>query len=344
MKTSLYRDKLWVFKSGISTAFRHQQIALSKSGVEVTTELADDCEVVHFNWYSPLSLQTLKRVRAQGKKAVVFAHTANDLRQSFKYSSLVEPLIRRYLARFYSAGDLLVCPSEYCRSLIQGKDYGVTKNVHVISNGVDTEKFVFSEEKRQLYRERFHLDRPTVVTAGQFIPRKGVVDFFDVARKMPDYQFVWFGPITNRWLSFSKTMRHAMKTKPDNLIVAGFVDDIVAALCCGDVFLFPSYEENQGIALLEAACVGLPIVLRPLPVFKGWLVPGENCLAATDVDGFAEGIRKVHEDRQLRSTLVANAQRMAQGHNLKAIGEQLLKAYEEELGIAAWPAARPAFA
>lgn len=344
MKTSLYRDRLWVFKSGISTAFRHQQIALAKAGVEVTTELADDSDVVHFNWYSPLSLQALKRVQARGKKAVVFAHTANDLRQSFKYSSLVEPLIRRYLTRFYSMADLLVCPSEYCRSLIQGDGYGVTKNVHVISNGVDTEKFVFSDEKRRQYRERFKLDRPTVVTAGQFIPRKGVVDFFDVARTMPDYTFIWFGPITNKWLSFSKTMRHAMDTKPDNLIVAGFVDDIVAALCCGDVFLFPSYEENQGIALLEAACIGLPIVLRPLPVFDGWLVPNKNCLAATDVAGFAECVRRAHEDKHLRSALVDNAHTMAMSHNLKAIGEKLLNAYEEELGIATEPAVRAAFA
>ena len=338
MKTSLYRDKLWVFKSGISTAYRHQQIALAKSGVDVSTRLESDSEVVHFNWYSPLSLSRLKRMKAMGKKVVVFAHTANDLRQSFKFSGLVEPIIRRYLAKFYSAADLLVCPTEYCKRLITGQGYGVTKNIHVISNGVDTDKFVFSEAKRRAYREKFNLRGSTVVTAGQFIPRKGVVDFINVARAMPDFTFLWFGPVTNRWFSFSRLMRRALKTKPDNFILAGYVDDIVAALCCGDVFLFPSYEENQGIALLEAACIGLPIVLRPLPVFEGWLEPGQNCLAATTVEGFAEAVRKVHEDSALRARLSANAQQMAMSHNLAAVGEQLVNAYKTELGLIARPA------
>jgi len=333
MKTSLYRDRLWVFKSGISTAFRHQQIALGKVGVHVTTELEPDSDVVHFNWYSPLSRHAVNQVRARHQKVVVFAHTANDLRNSFKYSTTVEPFVRRYLAGFYSKADLLIAPTEYCRRLIQGEGYNVTGNVHVISNGVDTEKFVFSEEKRRSYRSRYGLTGPTVITAGQFIPRKGVVDFIETARRMPDYTFVWFGPITNKWFSFSHEMRNALRNKPANLIVAGFVDDIVAALCCGDVFLFPSYEENQGIALLEAACIGLPIVLRPLPVYQGWLEYGRNCLAASTVDEFAEAVARAYEDEQLRSALKAEAFKMAQGHNLRAIGEQFVEAYRTQLGV-----------
>ena len=333
MKTSLYRDKLWVFESGITTAFKHQRIALSKVGVDVSTHLSPESDVVHFNWYSPLSRLVMRRTRAKGQKVVVFAHTANDLRQSFKYSRAVEPIIRNYLSAFYSRADLLVAPTEYCKRLIQGEGYGVENNVRVISNGVDTEKFVFSDEKRREYRRRFNLDRPTVITAGQFIPRKGVVDFIDVARRLPEFTFIWFGPIANKWLSFSREMREALANKPDNMIVGGFVDDIVAALCCGDVFLFPSYEENQGIALLEAACIGLPIVLRPLPVYEGWLEYGENCLAAGTIDEFAETVVRVHEDESLRAAISANARQMALGHNLRSVGEELLEAYREELGM-----------
>jgi len=335
MKTSLYRDKLWIFKSGISTAFEHQRIALSKVGVEVAAGMSPDSDAVHFNWYSPLSRWKMKKARARGQKAVVFAHTANDLRQSFKYSRLVEPIVRHYLAGFYSRADLLVAPTEYCKRLIQGEGYNVANRVHVISNGVDTDRFVFSQEKRREYRRRYNLSGPTVVTAGQFIPRKGVVDFIEVARRLPHYTFIWFGPITSKWLSFSEGMRRALANKPDNLIVAGFVDDIVAALCCGDLFLFPSYEENQGIALLEAACIGLPIVLRPLPVYEGWLKYGENCLAAETIDEFAEAVQRVYEDNDLRSGLSGKAHEMAMGHNLRAVGQQLLAAYREELGIAA---------
>jgi len=340
MKVSLYRDKLWIFKSGITTAFNHQRIALEKAGMEVSTELTDDSEYVHFNWYSPLSLRALDKVRARGRKAVVFAHTANDLRQSFNFSRLFEPILRRYLARFYSKADLLIAPSEYCKRLIQGKGYEVTnKRIHVISNGVDTETFTFSPDKRRDYRARYNLAGPVIVCVGQFIPRKGVIDFVEVARRMPDCTFIWFGPITSKWLSFSPKMRRALRKKPDNMIVAGFVDDIVAALCCGDVFFFPSYEENQGIALLEAACVGLPIVCRPLPVYDGWLTHDETCLQGEGVDQFVSAIRMVCSDRLQRARLVASAHEMAMTHNLQAVGEKLVRAYEMEFGSMAAPSA-----
>jgi 1,2-diacylglycerol-3-alpha-glucose alpha-1,2-glucosyltransferase len=333
MKTSLYRDKLWVFRSGICTAFKHQKHALSKAGVEVEEGTAADSDVVHFNWYSPLSRHVLNKVRRRKQKAVVFAHTANDLRQSFKYSCHVEPLIRRYLARFYSAADLLIAPSQYCKELIMGDGYGVDQDICVISNGVDTDKFVFSEEKREEYRQKFGLKGPTIITAGQFIPLKGVVDFIEIARRMPEFTFIWFGPITNKWLSFSREMRHALEEKPDNLIIAGFVEDIVAALCCGDVFLFPSYEENQGIALLEAACIGLPIVLRPLPVYNGWLQYGENCLAAECLEEFVSQVQSVVDDSDLQARLSASAQKMAADHNLDAVGRELVQAYLERLDL-----------
>ena len=79
--------------------------------------------------------------------------------------------------------------------------------------------------------------------------------------------------------------------------------------------------------------MGLPIVLRPLPVYKGWLNYGDNCISAGNVDEFAQAVRKVYEDRELRDRLTGRAHEMAMGHNLRGIGEKLLMAYHEELGL-----------
>jgi len=334
MNVSLYRDRLWVFKSGIDTAYRHQRQALTKVGVRVLEYLSPDSRIVHFNWYSPMSRARMKRAKSHGQKAVVFAHSANDLRGSFKGSDFCEPVLRRYLASFYSKADLLITPTEYGKSLITGKGYEVEKPVHVISNGVDTERFVFSEETRQAYRRQFRLEKPTVVTAGQFIPRKGVIDFIETARLLPEFDFLWFGPIMNRQFSFSSQMKKSLKNKPANLTIAGFVPRIEDALCCGDIFFFPSFEEMEGIALLEAACIGLPIVLRPIPVYQNWLIPETNCLAGANPEEFANQIKRLWGDQQLRQSLAANAHEMALSRNLHSIGEQLLGAYRSELDIA----------
>jgi 1,2-diacylglycerol-3-alpha-glucose alpha-1,2-glucosyltransferase len=76
----------------------------------------------------------------------------------------------------------------------------------------------------------------------------------------------------------------------NNLIMPGYVKDIIAAYSGGDIFCFPSYYEGEGIAILEAMSCGLPIILRDLPSYEGRLINGENCLKARDNNEFIEKI------------------------------------------------------
>ncbi len=318
-----------VRKSGFLTAFRNQKGALEAAGVEVVADPRGDYEILHLHSYGPRSFYYLKRARRLGRKVVIHAHSIGsyDLRDSFTLTNLIAPLYERLLHTFYSKGDAIFTPSARAKELLQGK--GLRPPIAVVSNGVDVEQLRPSPEKRERYRRELRLSRFTVASAGNVIPRKGVMDFIAVARLLPEYDFVWYGQRWNRLLAYHPKMERmlVLAAKQPNLRFPGFARDIQGALSAADLFFFPSWGENQPMALLEAAACGLPLVVRDLPEYRGWLVEGENCLKGQKVEEFAQRIKMVAEDLALRERLSAAARRLAEEHSLERVGARLVELY-----------------
>jgi glycosyltransferase involved in cell wall biosynthesis len=151
-----------------------------------------------------------------------------------------------------------------------------------------------------------------------------------VAREF-DNKFIWFGNVFSSVLVSNRELNEAVAKKPDNVIFAGYVDDILAAYSAGDIFFFPSLAETQGIVILEAWAMGRPVLIRDLPVFRGWANDGENCLKAKDNDDFKEKLRLLIEDEGLRKKLVRGGMNTAKEHSMENVGAQLKKVYEEVL-------------
>jgi 1,2-diacylglycerol-3-alpha-glucose alpha-1,2-glucosyltransferase len=156
-----------------------------------------------------------------------------------------------------------------------------------------------------------------------------VSTFVQTAQRLSEYQFIWYGHRMNKLLMYDKEMDQAIKNSPPNLQFSGYVEDIQAAYSSGDLFFFPSHEENQGIVLLEAAVAKLPIITRDLPVYQNWLKDEIHCLKGKDLDDFVKLIRQGMEDASLREKLTDNAYQMAQNHRLEKIGDELIRLYKE---------------
>lgn len=329
MRVSLFKDRAWIFKSGIDTAWRQQRVALGLVGVDATPEFDPSADVVHINWYSPVSWLVLERARRRGQKVVVFAHTGNDVHGTVGGPMAVENSIKRYISRFYQSGDVLVAVSEYLKDTLERPPFSVTKPIHVIHNGVDRERFTFTEEARAEARARSRAKGPVVACSAQVIPRKGVADFLEVARLMPSCTFHWYGPLAASWLSNGLQMSRMINLRPPNVEFHGFVKDINTVLCGADVFFFPSYEENQSIAILEAASLGLPIVARPIPSYRGWFADRTPApaLFAESPEGFARAIATILDSTSVRDSLVAGAKSVAAENDLRIIGRQFLDLY-----------------
>lgn len=295
MKVLLYTENEKILsKSGLGKAIKHQMNALKAVNIEYTTNPKDDFDIAHINFYGLKSYRLAKKLKKQGKKIVYHAHsTEEDFRNSFIFSNQVSKLFKKWLIKCYTLGDAIITPTEYSKKLLQS--YGIKNDIYVVSNGVELKNFGHDEKAGREFRKKYNFKKEDkiIVGIGLYIERKGIIDFVELAKQMPKYKFIWFGYSP---LIFSrKNVRKAVSTKLDNLIFAGYVeqDTICQALNGCDVYIAPTYEETEGITIIEAASCKTNMVVRDIPVFNGWLVDGKNVYMARNVNEFKNKIEEI---------------------------------------------------
>jgi 1,2-diacylglycerol-3-alpha-glucose alpha-1,2-glucosyltransferase len=159
------------------------------------------------------------------------------------------------------------------------------------------------------------------------IPRKGIDTFLAVAEKFMKNQFVWFGKIYSGFL-----VKPSPKNFSTNVKFTGHIDSVNEAYNAMDIFIFPSYEENQGMVILEAGAVGLPIIVRDIPVYNGWLIHGKNCMKAKTNEEFEKYVKILIEDKKIREELGKNAKELAGENGIDALSKSLEQTYRALIG------------
>lgn len=331
MLISHYFEWADVITGGHAQSVQNQRKMLDARDIEYTTEPVLDADILHLNNMGPRSIYYAKRAQRADVPVVVHAHqTAEDFRESFAFSNALARPMRPYLEYAYSLADHLICPSEHNRDVIE--TYTDTPTT-VLSNGFDPDRLTGFESLREEYLNRYDLDPPVVFTVGHVIPRKGLESFVETARAMPDLDFAWFGYLNptgggpvDRLLRSSETTR-LVENAPENCTFTGYVEDIRGGFAAGDIFFFPTKNENEGMALLEAMACGRPPVVRDIPTFE-WLKDGEDSLKATE--DFTEPLERVR-DPELRERLGQRAAERSEAFTLDAIGDDLVDLYRQVL-------------
>ena len=331
MKVLLYTEGLkTIGKSGLGKAIKHQMKALDYAGVKYTTNPNDDFDILHINTYFPKSYLLAKKAKKKGKKIVYHAHsTEEDYKNGFIFSKQTSKLFKKWLIKCYSLGDVIVTPTLYSKKLLQSYKGLENKKIYDISNGIELDFFKTDKKLGQDFRKKYGYkkDDKVIFGIGLYIERKGIVDFVELAKRMPEYKFIWFG--YSPLVAATKPVKKAVKTKLDNLTFAGYVEPemIKAAFNGGDLFLFPTLEETEGIPIIEACACKCSAIIRDIPIFDDWLSDGENVYKAKNVDEFEKKI-KLFFNGKLKD-LTNNAYEVAKKRDIKVIGNELKKIYEE---------------
>lgn len=314
-------------KTGIMSAYRNHQRALAKAAIPFTDEPNDGYDVLHLHWIGPKSYYHFRQAKKKGKPVVVTAHsTAETSKGSVTFSELINPIVKSYMRHLYDNVDLMVAPSPYTKALLRRN--GIGSRIDVISNGIDENRFSEENLRPGHFRKTQGLDdRFTVMSVGQVIPRKGVNDFLEVADALPDYNFIWLGERLSPLLSFYPQMHRAVEKAPDYVKFLGFIDRVEDAYTDVDLFFFPSYEENQPMVILETTAMGLPMVVRDIPSYQGWINHGEHCLKGNTNEEFIEYIQRMASDEALRQRHSEALLKQSQDHLLSNIGKQYQNVY-----------------
>mgnify|MGYP000330995742 CR=1 FL=1 len=143
---------------------------------------------------------------------------------------------------------------------------------------------------------------------------------------------------SNKQLNFLQHIYRSLKADgkaraavvlPDNVLFAGFVksDELRDAYCGADVFSFMSYEETEGIVVLEALACEIPTIVRNIPVYEGWLEDEKQVYKAETIKEFQEKITAVFS-RDVR-LMKKEERKIACNKSLGKVGERLLRLYSE---------------
>lgn len=335
MKVLLYSEHLdRISKSGLGKAIKHQILALENEGIDYTLDSDDDFDILHINTYFLKSMLFASKCRDRGIPVVYHAHsTREDFENSFIFSNQIAPIFKQWLITCYRIGDVLITPTPYSKRLLDG--YGINRPIFSLSNGICLEKFAPIQNARAKFLEMSRLsgDDFVVIGIGLYLERKGLLEFVELARRIPEAKFIWYG-YTDLKLVPAK-IREAVLNPPGNLTFAGYVDNSIISLALQgcDLFLFTTFEETEGIPAVEACASRADFVVRDIPVFEDWLEDGKNVYKAKDVNGFEAHIRGFMAGE--RPSLTEAAYEVAEKRNISAIGKRLRSIYEAAIEAAA---------
>ncbi len=333
MKVLIYFEgQETISRSGIGRAMAHQLKALSLAGVETCISPKEGgFDIAHINTYWGKSHLLLHKMKKENIPVIVHGHsTYEDFQNSFRCWKLIYPFYRYAIRSMYEKADYVISPTTYAASLIRKHDWN--KHVCAISNGISLEEYAPDQTKIDAFREEFHLknDEKYVIGVGFPFVRKGILDFIEVGRAMPELSFYWFGSL-QKILTEQKVLS-AMKKAPKNVHFPGYVKgDLIKGAYQGALAtLFPTYEETEGIVALEALASHSPLIVRPIGVFEGWLEKGKNCYMGNSVSEFVSILKEL-EQKGPSSDILEEGWRVAEERSLFRVGEKLKLVYESLL-------------
>lgn len=329
MKVLLYTENQKVIgKSGLGKAIKHQIKALENEGINYTLNTHDDYDILHINTYFPKSYLLAKKAKKKGKKIVYHAHsTEEDYKDGFILAKQTSRLFKKWIIKCYKLGDVIITPSLYSKRLLEGYKGLEDKKIYDVSNGIDLEFFKHDKSLRNKFRKRFGFKEndKVIFSVGLYIERKGITDFVELAKRFPQYKFIWFGysPLS----AATKPVRRAVKTKLDNLTFAGYVEPqiIKEAMNGADLFLFLTKEETEGIPLIEALACKCNTIVRDIGAFD-YLKDKKDVYKAKDLDDFEKKVKLFFQGKL--KDLTENGYKVAKTKDINDVGKKLKKIYE----------------
>lgn len=263
--------------------------------------------------------ETFKVAKKLGRITIAHSHIANV---PFSISNSFRFFFRKNL---YKISDYrFACSEDAGNWLYRGK-----ADFKVLNNGIETQKYSFSEELRTQKRKELGIDKDefALLTIGRMVPQKNqkrlINIFCSVLKNNPksSLTIIGEGPLENE---LKTTVKELGIEKAVSFL--GVRSDIPYLLNAFDAFVLPSLFEGLGIVLVEAEASGLPCIFTNTLPKEVDLIPNliHRVSLTSDNDTWANVILNSEQlkPRSLGSELIAKA-----NYDIKKISEDLESFY-----------------
>ena len=243
----------------------------------------------------------------------------------------------RYAARRFSrtqcnAVDSVVVPSTAMRDILAG--YGVTTPMEVLPTGIQLEKFEGGDGAR--FRAAHHIphDRPLLLHVGRVAFEKNISFLLrmlkHVKAKIADVLFVIAGegPATAKL----RCETQALGMDGHVLFVGNMNRDTELLDCyrAAEVKVFASRTETQGLVLLEAMALGVPVVSTAVMGTKDVLRPGCGAEVVEENEhDFAAAVVRVLDDPGLALRLGEAGREYVKSWSAPVMARRMVDLYQQ---------------
>lgn len=285
---------------GVGSAYL-EQVNLIKEGAgelfDVYINSSKPADIIHSHTIDPINYLKLKNNKGVN---VCYVHFLPDtLDGSIKLPKAMFSIFKKYVISFYKNADYLIVVNPLFMKELEKYEIPKEKMVY-IPNYVSKEQFyIKSRDERQNIREKYGVASNdfVVIGVGQVQTRKGVLDFIDVAKKLPHIRFIWcggfsFGKITDGY----EELKKVIENPPKNVQFPGIIPRVEMndIYNLADILFMPSYNELFPMAILEAVNLKRPLVLRNLELYEDILF--EKYEMANDNEAFARTIQQLYDN------------------------------------------------
>ncbi|MBO5480985.1 MAG: glycosyltransferase family 4 protein [Clostridia bacterium] len=289
-----------------------------------------DYDVIHCN--TPvggiLTRWAARKKRKQGRCKVIYeAHGFHFFKGAPKKNWLLWYPIEKHFSRYT---DSLIVINKMDFDLASKKFKA--KNVARIPGvGVNLKQF-HETDGTENFRKVYDLaeDDKIVLSVGELNKNKNHQAIIRAISILDDKKVHYFlagnGPLRNELEQLSEKL--GVK---DQIHFLGYRRDLITFYQNADIFVFPSLREGLGMASIEAMSFGLPLITSNRHGINDY---SENGISGfkynpNDYQGFAEGIKKVLYDENLKREMGLHNQAKAQEFTLEASLERINQIYTE---------------
>ncbi|HHH5740050.1 TPA: glycosyltransferase family 4 protein [Listeria monocytogenes] len=319
---------------GVASAYRELVNLLEeryKNEIDMKINSFEKSDITHYHTVDFRFFLSTFFKKKRGVRVGYVHFLPETMEGSLKLPWIARVVFYKYLIGFYKRMDEIVVVNPSFIPKLTAYNIPAEK-IHYIPNFVSKKSFFpISKGEKELARAKYEIpaDKFTVIGIGQVQHRKGVLDFIEVAKQLPDVQFVWaggfsFGKITSGY----EELKKIYDNPPSNVKFIGIVDrsEMNSCINMADVFFMPSYNELFPMAILEAMSCDVPILLRNLDLYEEIL--DGYYVKEVDTPGFIRAIERLENDTNYYNEMLQASKRGAAYYSEDRLAEIWLDFYQ----------------
>ncbi|MBI4683240.1 MAG: glycosyltransferase family 4 protein [Nitrospirae bacterium] len=240
-------------------------------------------------------------------------------RRLIRFRQNLYPVGRGPLAWFiYSIPDRIIANSNACRNVLT--KCGVNREkIVIIPDSVDIQRFDPVIPVNEDLRAELGISPETLIigNTSTFTEVKGqiyLLQAFNIINKKFPCILMFAGDLKEPFRS--QHLSYVNEEFRDKVIFLVHKEDIPRVLKTIDIYVFPSYLEGLGTALLEAMAMERPVAVSDIPTFREFIEDKVNGVffKVKNTEDLAEKVVSLLNDKELREKLGKNARATIQNN------------------------------